>query len=62
VAALCNQPGIFFLSRWTEVTWKFGRFSVTEVPLGIFLMGQETKKCKKINKNRNLSFLFNLVV
>jgi hypothetical protein len=44
VAAVCNCRD-FFLSRWPEVAWKFGHFSVTEVPLGKFLT--EQKKAKK---------------
>jgi hypothetical protein len=59
---LCVTVGTFFLSRRTAVAWKFGRFSVTEVPVGTFLTGQKTKKQKKYSKKRNFLFLFNLVV
>jgi hypothetical protein len=56
---LCVTVGTFFLSRGTAVAWKFGRFSVTEVPVGTFLTGQKTKKQKKYSKKRNFLFLFN---
>ncbi len=56
---LCVTVGTFFLSRRTAVAWKFGRFSVTEVPVGTFLTGQKTKKQKKYSKKRNFLFLFN---
>jgi hypothetical protein len=44
---LCVTVGLFFLSMRTAVAWKFGRFSVTEVPVGTFLTGHKTKKQKK---------------
>jgi hypothetical protein len=56
---LCVTVGTFFLSRRTAVAWKFGRFSVTEVPVRTFLTGQKTKKQKKYSKKRNFLFLFN---
>ena len=54
---LCVTVGTFFLSRRTAVAWKFGRFSVTEVPVGTFLTGQK-KNAKKVQSKKEFFISF----
>jgi hypothetical protein len=56
MAALCYRRDIF-LSRRTAVAWKFGCFSVTEVPVGTFLTGQK-QKSKKSTVKIGISYFF----